>query len=203
MTDYFALLKQARRPWLDPELLNKEFLAVSAEVHPDRVHGAADAEKREALDRYIQLNAAYNCLREPKDRLRHLLELERSGPQSREAQNVPGEWMGLFAEVSATCREADSIIAETVKVISPLLKVQMFERQQGQIEKLITLQKQVNEWREEAILKVKTLDSGWLTSQGNAQRSHMLQELEELWRLLSYVGKWANQIQERIVQLTI
>ena len=51
MSDYFAVLGELHRPWLEPDLLNKRFLALSAEVHPDRVHTASDAEKRLAQQR--------------------------------------------------------------------------------------------------------------------------------------------------------
>jgi len=36
MTDYFALLDEPRRPWLDVSSLKQKFLARSSEVHPDR-----------------------------------------------------------------------------------------------------------------------------------------------------------------------
>ena len=35
MTDYFNLLSEPRRPWLNPEALKQKFLNLSAEVHPD------------------------------------------------------------------------------------------------------------------------------------------------------------------------
>src|SRR5215472_9636832 len=77
MVDYFALLDEPRRPWLDAEPLKEKFLALSATVHPDRVHNLSETERAAAQERYTELNAAYQCLREPKERLHHLLELER------------------------------------------------------------------------------------------------------------------------------
>ena len=76
MTDCFALPAEPPRPWLDADALKAKFLARSAEVHPDRVHSAPEAERAAAQERYTALNAAFNTLREPKDRLQHLLELE-------------------------------------------------------------------------------------------------------------------------------
>ena len=76
MTDNFALLNEPRRPWLDVDLLKQKFLARASGAHPDRVHNASDSEKAEVTKRYIELNAAYNCLADPKLRLLHLLELE-------------------------------------------------------------------------------------------------------------------------------
>ena len=59
MTDYFALLNEPRRPWLDPDSLKKKFLALAAGIHPDRIHNADELEKAEANRRYAELNAAY------------------------------------------------------------------------------------------------------------------------------------------------
>ena len=46
MTDYFALLGETRRPWLDTEALKAKFLTLTASVHPDRVHNATPTEKQ-------------------------------------------------------------------------------------------------------------------------------------------------------------
>src|SRR6266478_7291458 len=95
MTDYFALLDEPRRPWIEPDSLKRKFFALSAEDHPDRVHQASDAEKVAAQQRYTELSAAYNCLREPKERLRHLLELER-GTKPEDIQRIPSDLMDVF-----------------------------------------------------------------------------------------------------------
>src|SRR5688500_7123106 len=111
MTDYFALLKEPRHPWLDPDALKQKFLPLSAEVHPDRVHNAVGAERDTANRTYAELNAAYNVLREPRDRLIHLLELEL-GQKPRDIQKIPPGTMDLFVEVGQTCRDADAFLAE-------------------------------------------------------------------------------------------
>ena len=85
MPDYFALLNESRRPWLNADLLKQKFLALASDLHPDRIHNASDADKSEATKRYAELNAAYNCLLEPKSRLLHLLELE-SGAKPKDVQ---------------------------------------------------------------------------------------------------------------------
>ena len=103
MTDHFALLNEPRRPWVDPDSLKQKFLALSAEVHPDRVHNSGDSEKQRAQERYTDLNAAYNCLREPKSRLQHLLELEL-GVKPGNVQSIPPDLMDVFLEVSQACR---------------------------------------------------------------------------------------------------
>src|SRR6266571_3501873 len=103
MTDYFALLGQTRLPWLDSDSLKSKFLEISATVHPDRVHGASEIEKQSSHQRSAELNAAYNCLREPKTRLQHLLELE-AGAKPNDIQQLPSGTMELFIEVGQLCR---------------------------------------------------------------------------------------------------
>src|SRR5262245_19249321 len=76
VADYFALLSQPRRPWLDPEQLKNRFIELSGQLHPDRVHASSSEEKRLAQQNYTEINAAYQCLLHPRDRLAHLLELE-------------------------------------------------------------------------------------------------------------------------------
>src|SRR5438270_2323042 len=88
MTDYFALLDEPRRPWVEPNGLKNKFLQLSTELHPDRVHEADAAAKQAAQGRYAELNAAYSCLREPKDCVRHFLELE-TGSKVVDVQEIP------------------------------------------------------------------------------------------------------------------
>src|SRR5437867_4102695 len=115
MVDYFALLREPRRPWVNPEALKAKFLAHSAAVHPDRVHDASDAEKRAAHQRYLELNAAFNCLREPAERLRHLMELE-CGRKPAVVQNVPPALSDQFLEVNRLCRDADAFLQERSQI---------------------------------------------------------------------------------------
>src|SRR5437764_13341599 len=125
MIDYFALLSQARRPWLDLDSLKQKFLALSTQCHPDRVHCANEEEKVVAQKRYTELNAGYNCLRDHKQRLLHLLELER-GAKPSELQNIPADLMNLFLQVREVCQQADAVLAQKKTVTSPLLKVNLF-----------------------------------------------------------------------------
>src|SRR5262249_20990111 len=126
MADYFALLDEPRRPWLDPEALKVKFHALAATVHPDRLHRAPEGEKQAANQRYAELNAAYQCLREPTARLHHLLELER-GDTLKDVQQTAAGTMDLYLALSQLCRETDAFLEETARVTSPMLKVQMFE----------------------------------------------------------------------------
>jgi len=205
VTDNFALLNEPRLPWIDPDLLKQRFLPLSAPFHPDRVHGGSEAEKLSANQRYAELNSAYNCLREPKERLLHLLELE-SGANPSDIQKIPPGTMDLFVEVGQTCRDADAFLAEKSKVTSPLLKVQMFERGHEWTDKLNGLQQKINAKREALSAELREMNSTWqkAPSIGSPERASALplERLEQVYRTFSYIARWSEQIQERVVQLS-
>jgi DnaJ-domain-containing protein 1 len=198
MTDFFALLNEPRRPWLEPEPLKEKFLALSATVHPDRVHNLGEAERAAAQERYTELNAAYNCLREPKDRLHHLLQLEL-GSLPKDVQRIPSELMDLSLEIGQKCREADAFLAEKARATSPLLQVKFFEQGQEFADKLQAMRQRVNGLNDRLIEKLKLIDSTW---QSGEPRAALLPKLEELYRLFSYFARWNAQLQERAVRLS-
>ena len=196
MSDNFALLSEPRRPWLDAEALKTKFHALSAEVHPDRVHQATDAEKLAANQRYTALNAAYNCLREPRLRLRHLLELEL-GTKPSDLTNVPDDLMELFFSVGKVFREVDALLAEKGRATSPLLQVQFFERGQEWAEKLGVIRQGIMVKRDALLNDLQAVDAAW-----EASNPKPTDALLRIWRLLSFYDRWLVQIQERVVQLS-
>src|SRR5204862_2881198 len=195
MIDYFALFNEPRRPWLEPESLKEKFLALSASVHPDRVHNLGEAERAAAQERYTNLNAAYNCLREPKERLRHLLELELGG-LPKDVQRIPSDLMDLSLKIGAACREADAFLAEKSKATSPLLQVQFFERGDAFTEKLQALQRHVSKLNEQVTQELKQIDGSWLSASGPGPG--LLPRVAVLHRLLGDVGSCGSQIGERL-----
>jgi curved DNA-binding protein CbpA len=203
MTDKFALLNEPRSPWGNLDALRQKFIALSSEVHPDRVHNRSEKEKVAANQRYSELNAAYNCLREPKDRLQHLLELEL-GAKPKDIQRIPDGMMEEFFEVGRLCKQVDAFLSEKERVSSPMLKVQLFEQGQEWTDKLNLLQQKINAHRDALIGELQSMSSTWAidANQSNANRQHSLGRIEEIYRLLSYFARWSEQIQERVVQLS-
>ena len=197
MPDYFTLLDEPRRPWLDADALKAKFLARAADLHPDRVHNAGETEKSAATARYAELNAAYHCLLEPKSRLLHLLELE-SGAKPKDVQHIPPALADLFAEVANSCRSADSFLVEKSAVTSPLLQVQWFERAQVWIERLNLLKNKLGGLHAQLLDELKAIDANWDIS----ARPEALARLEELYRLFSYFNRWNRQLQERSTRLS-
>lgn len=204
MNDAFALLSEPRQPWLDAGALKQKFLTRSTDVHPDRVHSATEADKQAANTHYAELNAAYNTLREPRDRLLHLLQLEL-GAKPSDIQRIPPGTMDLFVEVGQLCRDVDAFIAGRANVTSPLLKVQMFERGMEWTDKLQALQLRINAKRDELAAELQEMNSVWQSAPaiGSAERAAALplERLEQIYRVFSYIARWSEQINERLVQL--
>ena len=205
MTDNFALFNEPRRPWLDPDALKAKFLSLSAEIHPDRLHNALEEEKNSATQRYAELNAAYNCLREPKERLLHLLELEL-GAKPGDVQKTPTDLNVLFFEVGQLGRDVDSFLAEKAADPSPLLKVQMFEQAMEWTDKLKTVQQKINAKRDGLARELQTMNAAWEAAPawGTETRRDALplERLERIYRHFSYLTRWTGQLQERVVQLS-
>lgn len=206
MTDAFALLSEPRRPWLDADALKSRFLPLSTAVHPDRVHSASEAEKAAANTRYAELNAAYNTLREPRDRLLHLLELEAGG-KPKDVQRIPLGTMDLFVEVGQSCRDADEFLKRKSAAESPMLKLRLMQEGLDWLDRLQALQGRVNAKRDEFITELRQLNAVWEAAPaiGSLERAAALplERLEQIYRAMSYVARWTVQVQERIVQLAM
>lgn len=203
--DNFALLGQPRRPWLDSDALKAAFLERSAAEHPDRVHAEGAAARENATARYAELNAAHQCLREPKDRLAHLLELEL-GAAPASVQAIPPAAMDLFARVGQTCREADRVLAARAAATSPLVQAQWFSQGLELASQLMELQRQIHLQRDALLAELRAMNDDWNCapapgSPGRAQ-ALPLRRLEEIYRVFSYTGRWSAQVQERLGHLS-
>lgn len=81
MTDYFAFMEFPRSLTLDADTLQARYFAMSRENHPDFFAGSDEAERSRSLEMSSTLNQAYRTLRDPFERARHLLALERPGTE--------------------------------------------------------------------------------------------------------------------------
>src|SRR5271168_3873835 len=106
MSDHFARLNEARRPWLDADRLKQTFHKLSTAIHPDKILSPDESAKVQASKQFAELNSAYQCLSDPKSRLVHLLELE-CGEKPKDIQEIPAGMADWFVEVARVCREAD------------------------------------------------------------------------------------------------
>jgi hypothetical protein len=202
--DHFAALDVPRRPWIDPELLKAQFHSLSSTTHPDRFHSASSEEKQAATRRSVDLNAAFQCLREPKLRVRHLLELERGSAPSNLELLTPGA-ADFYFEIGRTCQEVDQFLSQRPASASPLLQVRLFEASMEWTEKLNACQLQLGRRRSSLVDELKELNPAWDSAPpiGSTDRSSALpvDRLERVYRDLSYVERWSEQLRVRIPKL--
>jgi DnaJ-domain-containing protein 1 len=203
MTDCFALLDEPRRLWLDVERLKAKFLALSSAFHPDKIRATTPADRETASRRFAELNTAFNCLRDPKERLRHLLSLEL-GTTPRDVLEIPSDLADLFIEIAGLQREAKAFLAEAARVQSPLLRVQVFERAQEWMDWLRALQARIADRQADLLRELQALDAEWVRSENDpVQRGVVLQRVEQIHQRLSFYTRWNAQIQETLVQLSL
>jgi DnaJ-domain-containing protein 1 len=206
MTDYFALLEEPRRPWIEPDALKAKFLALSAGTHPDRSHGAPESEKYAAGVRYAQLNTAWQCLRDTKDRVLHLLELE-CGSKPEGIENVPADFSSMFMEAGQFCQELDRFLMERSRASSPMLRVQMFTQGMEWTQRVNLVLPRLTTQRATLEGELRAMNPAWENALpvGHPKRATALplERLDQVYRRLSYVSRWIGQLQERVVQLSL
>jgi DnaJ-domain-containing protein 1 len=206
VTDPFALLNEPRRPWVDPDALHAKFLALSATQHPDRFHNADAAEREAARRRFAELNVAYQCLRDPGQRLRRLLELE-TGVVPAKLQTAPADLLPLFVEVGEACREAGAFLSARSPATSPVLKAVQFGQALEWTGRLQGLLGRLHDRQAALLEELRALNPLWEATPGvptaGGTRVRPLERLEEICRTLGFLIRWTAQIQEHLVQLAL
>ena len=194
MTDYFALLDQPRRPWLDPDKLKQAFHAKSLHAHPDAQRNAETSDQPQA--EFAVLNEAYQVLSDPKRRLHHLLTLEGHAPSAAN-NSIPAEVEQLFPAVAALMQEANALVEKGKATNNPLtrslIKPQIL-RVQKRIEEMLETLRQLHE-NDTAELRQFGASTG--------ATEDTWSDLQRLYFRFSYVTRWTAELQEQQVQLSL
>ncbi|MGI8436913.1 MAG: DnaJ domain-containing protein [Chthoniobacterales bacterium] len=189
MTDFFALLRQPRQPWLDPEELKEAFHARSLRAHPDARGEGITAGQAEA--EFAQLNEAYRVLHDPRRRLQHLLTLEGHPPGSSMGV-IPPEVASLFQSVATATQEADKMAARLTAATNPLsrslLQVGVVQARKGIETALATLRKLSDEAEEE----LRAMSAGEASAE--AER---IERLQNLYVRFAFLTRWIAQLEEK------
>lgn len=203
MTDYFAVLDHPRRPWLDVDKLKDDFHTLSAAAHPDRVHNQDEPARRDAEQRYSELNAAYQCLRSPKTRLEHLLLLER-GSKPGDLRSIPDDVVQLFSEVATLLKNTEGVLTQKARATSAIQKAGLLTQAMPYLEKIALLQSSIRSRLQEVGQGLHALDKEWPGYlQDPGQRPSAFATAEKLYHLYGFLDRWTQQLQERMIQLTL
>jgi len=182
MTDYFALLDQPRRAWLDAAELKDVFHAKARELHPD-AQTAADGS-------FTELNEAYQTLLDPKRRLQHLLTLLGHAPQRLEA--APAEIAKLFPAVADVMQEADAALQQHDSASNALTRSLAKPRLMQAAARVTAMLEQINQ------LIIAT-ESELQQIRDDVPDSVAL---HQLYLRFAYLGRWRTELQERQTRLS-
>ncbi|MFN2475867.1 MAG: J domain-containing protein [Chthoniobacterales bacterium] len=195
MTDYFALLDQPRRPWLQPERLKQAFHAKALHAHPDAHAQHGDAESSDGL--FAQLNEAHRVLQDPKLRLHHLLTLT-GHPPDRAASAAPSNIDELFPLVAAATHQASAVVQKSAVATNALSRSLLKAELQKATQQVNGAHDRVSELQERALSELQQLDRVW----SDADEGQVAQ-LSQLHLQLSYLTRWVAELHEKRVQLAI
>lgn len=231
--DHFATLGEPRRPWLDAEALKARFHRLTVEFHPD-VAGAGEAmenkekrgsenrppagarraegagmggekRKQEGMPDFSALNVAYQTLRDPRTRLRHLLELEAPALIARQrTAAAPAAVAALFAGMGAKKQALDAFLKKRAAAGSSLEKALLMAEQ-------LELQEMLEEWlavleteRERWVKGIPALDAAWMADPARkVAPGELASQIAETVQTLGFLDKWSAQIREGLVRLHI
>jgi len=190
MTDYFALLQQPRRPWLNAERLKEKYIQITISTHPD-TQKQKPGEASPAVD-FASTNEAFRVLVDPKSRLQHLLKLEGMPTGS---DIVPDTLADVFLETGTLIQEIDLLISRaTGNALSKAMREpEILEKRKLTADLLDKLEKMY----QGALKELEDLDRLWTST-------HKIeQELAALSSKLAYLTRWLAQLEERKFQLSI
>ncbi|MEO5753823.1 MAG: hypothetical protein ABIR38_03865 [Chthoniobacterales bacterium] len=176
MTDYFALLEEARRPWGDPEELKEKYFARAREA-------AANAE----------LNEAFRVLSDPKLRLHHLLTL--IGADLTAGRPVPPSVAELFWNTGTLLREVDKWLLRSAEASSALSRALLGGEKAHLERKLAAFSEQLDAVYADEIISLREID--------NADWRNDYPRLVELHDSISYLTRLRDQVKEKRLRLAL
>jgi len=200
MTDYFAIFGEPRAPWLDAEVLKEKFHALSATLHPDASANTKTAsEKNDAAlcADFATLNSAYQILRDPAARLRHLIELDFPQLLSRgDASNIPPELIERFAQVGKLRQRTKQFFQKQKQAANPLATALLSSEKFALLDELQQLVAALENEQAQFDEELKMLGANWPNADSAAR-------LAQIYQRLAFGGKWSRQLREDLLQLSV
>ena len=190
--DFFALLGVPRRPFLDPESVKDVFHRLSRTEHPDQ----QTAPSTDLDAAFARLNQAQAALRDPKARLRHLLELEYPQVKLSGPANVPASLADHFAPIHGLLREVDGLLAKKAVAPSALARALLVRGELALRERAEENSAEVDALHAAALDDLRAFDARWEPRPPDAGAV-----LHDFYQRFAYLSRWAEQFRERLFQL--
>jgi len=187
MADCFDLLGFAKRASLNEDDLHEAYAERSKVAHPDHGGNQKDA---------AELNAAYETLRLPDKRLKHLLELT-AGDQAKVWRTVPlnEAMMNLFSQLGAAMEGSAKFLDKKSKAKSALALALLTNEAFLWREKLEEIGFAVEAQR----LEMEAQLPLWDAEEAHDEASWM--RLAAMQARFAYLAKWQGQVRERLLAL--
>jgi len=195
MVDHFQTLSLPRLPWLEAEDIKAKFHELSLVHHPDHADASGRAHAEGATS---DLNSAFRVLSNTRDRLGHLLLLE-TGRQPSPIQQIPAAAVDLAMRAAQMAQQADKFLQAKRATTSPIMQAKLMEEGMDWSEKLDALRKQLEHRRSAIEQELRDLNPAW---EMRGSTPLPLDRLEELYRTISFLQRWEQQLQERALQAT-
>lgn len=188
MNDCFAILGLPRAASLDEEALRQAYAEKSRAAHPD--HGGNETLAAET-------NAAFETLRIPEKRLKHLLEI--AAPDvAKQWRTVPLDdaMMNLFSKLGAALEASAKFLERKQKAQSALAKALLANEEMQHREALEQIGFEIEGQRGELEQQLPAIDA----SLANHDET-VWPQLAGMRAKLSYLSKWQTQVRERLLAL--
>ena len=180
MRDLFAVLDEPRRPWLDLEKLEERYRQLSLTSHPDRLPAETATDES-----FAAISEAYRVLKDPKQRIQHLLQLE--GHEPGKDNNVPQSLLPLFSRIGDFIARATKLWQrreDSQNAISrSILHAEMVSSQR-EIEMLLEDAKGLFDQAEKA---ARSLNDSWRSKPD---------QLAKIYCLFGFLTRWLAQLEE-------
>ena len=106
MQNHFELFGLSPAFAVESEALERSYREIQSKVHPDRFAHAGDAERRASLQWTTRVNEAFQILKNPVTRARHVLELHGVDVAFETNTAMPPDFLMQQMELRETLEEA-------------------------------------------------------------------------------------------------
>lgn len=186
--DSFAQLQLPRRPYLPEETVRDAFHRLAAEHHPDKTGGESV--------HFAELTTAFETLRNPVTRLKHLIDLENLAPSSASQPGVPPDLVELFPVVAEARQQIAAALdkrrAAQNALARSLATVDSAEAHRSAKE----LNQKLEDLYSASLTGLRQIDAAWPAPEARAA-------LPVLHSRFAFLTKWRDQLRESLLQLQL
>lgn len=188
MNDCFAILDLPRLATLDEEMLRHAYSEKCRAAHPD--HGGSE-------DLASKVNAAYETLRSPEKRLKHLLELA-APDDAKQWRTVPLDdgMMNLFSELGKALESSGKFLERKAGAQSAIAKALLTNEEMQHRETLERIGFEIDRRKTEMEQQLPAIDSELASADTTAWS-----RLAAMQAKFSYLARWQTQVRERLLAL--